>query len=190
MIQISLAAAGRNGPRCGRSIRRSFASAGIGGGDTTAQPGHRLNVSRALKKSDERQSFGNLTQQPVECLQGIGPKHAEGLHSLNIKTVQQLADYKFFHLARAMTTLAQVEAEGQRLEGTLMNIDKGVDKQFEKMTLNEMILQPVHALQGISPTVGETLASLGVHSVKDLATFKYCLWAESFTVLARFEDSK
>jgi hypothetical protein len=37
---------------------------------------------------------------------------------------QQLADYKCFHPARSMTTLAQVEAEGFRLEGTVMNIHK------------------------------------------------------------------
>jgi predicted flap endonuclease-1-like 5' DNA nuclease len=150
----------------------------------------KLNIGKALKKSFERESFTNLSQQSVECLQGVGPKHAEELKALNLKTIQQLAEYKFFHLARSMTTLALVEMEGGRLEGTVMNVNKGVDKEYEKMSLNEMIQQPVHALQGISPKAGETLASLGVTTVKDLASFKYCLLAESFTVLAKFEDSE
>lgn len=174
-----------------RHLQRYLSTVACGdGGSTVGPPDYKLNTGKALKKAYERQSFGNLAQQSVECLQGIGPKHAEELKELNLKTIQQLADYKFFHLARSMATLAKAETEGGRLEGTTMNINKAVDKEFEKMSLNEMILQPVHALQGISPKAGETLASLGVTTVKDLATFKYCLWAESFTVLAKFEDSK
>jgi predicted flap endonuclease-1-like 5' DNA nuclease len=124
----------------------------------------------------------------VEILQGIGPKHAEELKSLNLKTIQHLADYKFFHLARSITTLAKVEEEEGRLDNALMNLDKGVDKAYEQKSLNDLLHEPVHVLQGISPTAGETLSSLGVKTVQDLSNFKYCLWAEAITVAAKFED--
>jgi predicted flap endonuclease-1-like 5' DNA nuclease len=151
---------------------------------------HRLNIAKAVKKSDERQSFQYLTKQPIETLQGIGPKHAEELHSLNIKTIEQLAEYKFFKLARSIATLAKVEETGGRLENTFMNLDKGLDKASEEKSFNELVDQPVHVLQGISPRAGETLASLGVKTVMDLATFKYCEWAEAMVVAAKFEDDK
>jgi predicted flap endonuclease-1-like 5' DNA nuclease len=149
---------------------------------------HRLNIDKAVKKSNERQSFQYLTKQPIEILQGIGPKHAEELHSLNLKTIEQLADYKFFKLARSIATLAKVEEADGRLENTLMNLDKGLDKGNEEKSFKELLNQPVHVLQGISPRAGETLASLGVKTVMDLATFKYCEWAEAIVVAARFED--
>jgi predicted flap endonuclease-1-like 5' DNA nuclease len=147
-----------------------------------------LNIGKAVKKSDERQSFRSLTKQPVETLQGIGPKHAEELKSLNLKTIQHLADYKFFHLSRSIVTLSKVEEDNGRLDSTLMNIDRGLDKEFETKSFKELIDQPVHILQGITPKAGETLASLGVKTVQDLASFKYCQWAESIAVAAKFED--
>jgi predicted flap endonuclease-1-like 5' DNA nuclease len=143
-----------------------------------------------LKKKDEGHYFEELVQQPVTTLQGIGPKHADELSSLGLKTVQQLADYKFFHLAKSMTILAQVEEENGRLEGSIMNLNKGVDKQYEHYPMKEMIQQPVHALQGISPAAGETFHSLGVKTVADLAEFKYCKWAEAIVVAAKFEERK
>ena len=155
-----------------------------------ASDGPQLNIAKALKKGDERQSFHYLTSAPVEILQGIGPKHTEELKSLNLKTIQQLADYKFFHLARSITTLAKVEEEGGRLEDALMNLDKGLDKAYENKSLNELLQEPVHVLQGISPKAGETLASLGAKTVQDLSKFKYCLWAEAVTVAAKFEDER
>lgn len=100
----------------------------------------------ALKNPDERQSFQHLTKQPVETLQGIGPKHAEKLHSLNLKTIEQLAEYKFFKLAQFITTLAKVEEDGGRLENTLMNLNKGLVKAFEAKSLNELVDEPVHVL--------------------------------------------
>jgi nucleotidyltransferase/DNA polymerase involved in DNA repair len=151
---------------------------------------HRLNIAKAVKKADECQSFQYLTKQPVETLQGIGPKHAEELHSLNIKTIEQLSEYKFFKLARSIATLAKVEEVGGRLENTLMNLDNGLDKIHEEKSFNELVDEPVHALQGISPRAGEALANLGVKTVKDLATFKYCEWAEAIVVAAKFEDDK
>mmetsp|Transcript_4584 Transcript_4584/g.8495 ORF Transcript_4584/g.8495 Transcript_4584/m.8495 type:complete len:193 (+) Transcript_4584:68-646(+) len=177
---------------CEKLLSRCFSTSSGNVGASAAAvakwPEHQLNIAHALKKSDERESFRYLSNQPVEALQGIGPKHAEELKSLNLKTVQQLADYKFFHLARAMTVLSTVEEEGGRLDNTLMNINKGLDKASEKKALKELIHQPVHILQGISPQAGETLASLGVKTVEDLANFKFCQWAESIVVAAKFEE--
>lgn len=155
-----------------------------------------LNINKALMKSKEEQYFHELIDQPVTTLQGIGPKHADELSSLGLKTIRQLADYKFFHLAKSITILAETEELNGRppeevgsTSSSSMNLNKGVDKKFEHYPLQDMIQQPVHALQGLTPTAGDTFQSLGVRTVADLADFKYCKWAEAITIAAKFEET-
>ena len=121
-------------------------------------------------------------------LQGIGPKHSEQLEQLGMKTVKQLADYKFYHLSKAIETLAETEEKGNRFETSLQNLNKGLDKEFENYALQDLLDQPVHALQGLTPKAGETFASLGVKTIGDLANFKYCQWAEAIVTVAKFEE--
>lgn len=149
-----------------------------------------FNINKALKKAEEGDSFQDLTKQPVTTLQGIGPKHAEELESLSLKTIEQLANYKFFHLARSLTTLAASEEVDGRSDDSVMNFNKGIDKECQDLPLSQLIEQPTHALKGIHPdTSGQTFQSLGVKTIKDLASFKYCQRAEAIVVAARFEES-
>lgn len=156
----------------------------------SSQPPHQLNINSALKKKDEGHYFNELIDQPATTLQGIGPKHAQDLSKLGLKTIAKLADYKFFHLARSMVTLANVEEENGRLEVATMNLNKGLDKEFEHLPLSEMIQQPLHVLQGITPAAEEVFQSLGVKTVSDLAEFKYCKWAEAIMAAAKFEETE
>mmetsp|Transcript_21893 Transcript_21893/g.28340 ORF Transcript_21893/g.28340 Transcript_21893/m.28340 type:complete len:203 (+) Transcript_21893:242-850(+) len=163
-------------------IRYATASAGA----TTT-----LNCNKALKKGDEAVSFKELIEsKPVTSLQGIGPKHEAQLEALKLRTIADLANYKFFHLARSIQTLAQVEEAGERLEHATMNLDKGLDKAFESMSLNEVCKAPASALSGLSDIAGETLKQLGVKTVDDLAQWKYCKWAEAIQVAAKYEQYK
>jgi predicted flap endonuclease-1-like 5' DNA nuclease len=154
---------------------------------TTTSP-HQLNINHALKKSQESYSFQELVAQPATTLQGIGPVHHEALKELNLHTVQQLADYKFFHLAKSIQTLAAMEETENRLDTATMNLNKGIDKEMEGFTPQKMLKQPVHILQGISPNKDKTFATLGVKTVSDLANWKYCQWAEAIEVAAKFEE--
>lgn len=170
--------------------------------DAETTPGGGLNINHALKKAQEGDSFSSLAKQPVTTLQGIGPVHEEALAKLGLKTIDQLANYKFFHLAKSLSTLATVEENDQKdVEmgaGTatrsssssqrLMNVNKGVDKAYEAMSLEEVIRQPVHALQGLTPAAGESFQTMGVKTIHDLAHFKYCHWAEAIAVAAKFEE--
>ena len=154
-----------------------------------ASSSHQLTAALALVKSEERDSFAEAAARPVTALQGIGPKHAAELKSLGIETVRQLADYKFFHLARAIDTLGDAEEPGGRLEGAALNIDKGVDKEHEHLHFKDILDAPVCALQGISEEKGGVWKKLGCSTVKDLARFKYARWAEAITVAAKYEQA-
>mmetsp|Transcript_21083 Transcript_21083/g.50114 ORF Transcript_21083/g.50114 Transcript_21083/m.50114 type:complete len:269 (+) Transcript_21083:1-807(+) len=153
---------------------------------------HQLNINHAVKKSDEGHYFHDLVDSSVSTLQGIGPKHLEQLETLGLKTIHQLGQYKYFQLARAIQTLATAEEPGRRSESSTMNINKGLDKAYEHLSLKEMLDLPVHAIQGITETKSNEIwtAGLGVKTIGDLAEFKYCKWAEAVVVASKFEEKK
>ena len=109
---------------------------------------------------------------------------------MKVETVADLATYKFFLLARAIKTLAETETKGGRVEGSVMNIDCAVDKEWEAKSLNEILAAPTGALEGLSSEASELFESLGVKSIGELADFKYCRWAEAIVHASEFEESK
>jgi predicted flap endonuclease-1-like 5' DNA nuclease len=150
---------------------------------------HRLNCGRALVKAAEVSHFKDLCQQPTTILQGIGPKHAAKLQQIGLNTIKGLADYRFFHLAVAIQTLAETE-EGQRLELAVLNIDKGLIKEYEKESFQDILKSPVHCLQGISEQkAADIWKPLGVVTVSDLATWKYFRWAQAIVTAAKFKET-
>lgn len=148
---------------------------------TTEWEGHTLNAAAALVKDQEGKHFSD--HKNVEDLQGIGPHAEKVLAALHIESVKDLATYKYFLLARALATLAETEIDGKRLKGSVMNVDKAVMKEYQTKSLKEIVAQPVSALEGLTEAAAELLRSLGVKSIGDLATLKYCRWAEAMVLL-------
>jgi len=149
---------------------------------------HTLNISEAVMKGDEATSFAGLVGKSVSTMQGIGPKSTEVAEHLGLNTVQDLAEYKYWKWARAIKYLAETETEGGRLEGSMMNVDKMVDKAYETKSLKEILASPIAALQGLSDGAGALLGELKVKTVDDLAIFKYCRWAEAIVVASTQEE--
>lgn len=157
--------------------------------EPTGWEDHTLNISEAVMKVDEGKHFSDLATMDVSSIQGIGPRSSEVLDALGIKTIKELATYKFFLMARSLKTLSETETKDGRLNGALMNVDKAVDKAWEPKSLTEICEAPVEALQGLTDKANELLASLGVKSIGDLAELKYCRWAEAIVDIAPFEES-
>jgi hypothetical protein len=66
-----------------------------------------------------------------------------------------------------------------------MNINKFLDKKYEKMTLKELTAAPVDAIAGISEGDAKLLKeAFNVKTVKDLAKLKYVKWAQAICTLA------
>ena len=149
---------------------------------------HILNISTAIMKDAEGKHFTDLVTADVSTMQGIGPKSAEVAAELKINSVEDLATFKYFKWSRALATMAEAEVEGDRPEGSMMNVNKMVDKAYETKTLKEIVEAPVAALQGVSDAAESLLAELHVHTVGDLATFKYCRYAEAIVQAAQYED--
>lgn len=70
-----------------------------------------------------------------------------------------------------------------------MNINKAVDKAYEKKTLKEIADAPVDALQGVSEGDAKLLyEAFKVKTVRDLAELKYVQWAQAIVALAKTEE--
>lgn len=66
----------------------------------------------------------------------------------------------------------------------MANVDKFLDKAFEKHEFADLVDAPVSALEGVSDADGEALAkALNIKTIGDLATNKYVLWAQAITTL-------
>jgi len=65
-----------------------------------------------------------------------------------------------------------------------------VTAEFEKKSLSEMVDAPVSALQGLSDKAAELFKELNVKTIKDLSTFKFCVWSESIKTLGEFENTQ
>mmetsp|Transcript_119659 Transcript_119659/g.178766 ORF Transcript_119659/g.178766 Transcript_119659/m.178766 type:complete len:193 (-) Transcript_119659:223-801(-) len=158
--------------------------------EPTGWEDHTMNISEAVMKADEGKHINDLKDAEVSTLQGIGKFSSEVLKSLGVQTVADLAKYKFFLMARSLKTLAETEVKGDRPEGSVMNVDKAVDKSWEAKSLTEIVEAPTEALEGIGDDACELLESLGVKSIGDLADFKYCRWAEAIVNISAYEELK
>ena len=70
-----------------------------------------------------------------------------------------------------------------------MNINKLVDKKYEKMTLKQIAAAPVDAIQGISEKGATALKeAFRVKTVADLAKLKYVKWAQAICICAEGEE--
>ena len=70
----------------------------------------------------------------------------------------------------------------------MMQIDKAVNKAYEKKAFKEIAGAPVSALQGISEEGAAKLKEvLGVKTVKDLAKSKFVRWAQAIVTFGELE---
>eukprot|EP01024_Parvocaulis_polyphysoides_P019634 TRINITY_DN18958_c0_g3_i2.p2 TRINITY_DN18958_c0_g3~~TRINITY_DN18958_c0_g3_i2.p2 ORF type:complete len:216 (+),score=29.55 TRINITY_DN18958_c0_g3_i2:92-649(+) len=148
--------------------------------------GYLLNISQAVVKEHESKSFGEILEAPVSALEGVGSKGEEVFNSVGVKTVRDLAEWKFFRIARALLILKDLSGD-ERVSNSLMNIDKAVVKEYEQKSLKEICAASVDALEGLTKEHAEKLGTLSVSSVESLGDLKYCSWAAAILELSQYE---
>ena len=151
---------------------------------------HKCNAANALMKANETDHFSDIAKDSIRALQGIGLMHEAVSKALNIETVEDLATYKYYLMAKALKTMAEVEVKDGRFPGSAMNVDEAVDKEAESMTFNEMIESPIHILQGLTPDAEELFKTMGVKNVGELADWKFARWAEAIVELSKYDVTK
>jgi len=69
-----------------------------------------LNVNKLVDKAYEGKGFKELLSAPPSALEGLTPKHDELLAQLGIKSVGDLAKWKYAERAAAVAALADFES--------------------------------------------------------------------------------
>lgn len=156
----------------------------------TGWEGHAMNIAEAVMVADEGDSFAKLAGKPVSTLQGLSDRGERLLEEFDIETVADLANFKFYLVAKALVTLAPMEREGKRPAGSVMNIDKAVTSEYEAKSLADIVESPVAALEGISAKGAALLEELDVKTVGKLGSWKFAEWAAAIVALQEFEHLK
>jgi len=69
-----------------------------------------------------------------------------------------------------------------------MNIEKLVDKKYEKMSLKDLVNAPVAAISGVTDNDAKLLQeAFNVKTIYDLARLKYVKIAQAICILAKGE---
>jgi hypothetical protein len=146
-----------------------------------------LNVNFAVDKEHESKSLNEIARLPPSALQGIAPHTDEILSKLRLKTIRGIGAWKYFHLAKAIKTLAEKEESGGRKDDFRSNINKAIDKKYEKLPLRELLKLPPSAISGLAVWTDEVFELLHIKTIEHLATWKYAHWAEAISVLSDME---
>jgi len=147
-----------------------------------------MNISEAVMIHAGGKHLSEIAEMGTQVLQGIGPARASVWDAINVTSVRDLANYKFFKIARAIETLA--ECELARPEGLVMNLDNALVKEYETKTLRELLKAPLSALEGLTEEADELFREMGVKTIRDLARFRFCKRAEAIVDLADYEEVK
>ncbi|MFO0650959.1 MAG: hypothetical protein U0326_32335 [Polyangiales bacterium] len=68
-----------------------------------------ININNALDKAYEGKALKELVDMPLEGFQGLSEDAGKTLAKLGLKTVRDLAEWKFVAWAQAIVTLAKTE---------------------------------------------------------------------------------
>merc|ERR1712151_418219 len=147
-----------------------------------------INCNFALDKEFEVKSLSVVAESPVSCLQGLAERADSLLSEFHIKTVKDLANWKYGLWASAIVDLAETEEGGRRAEDATMNVDKAVDKDQRGKSLKELVDADVAALSGISDAGSALLKKLNVKTIGKLGSWKYIKWSRAIVALAEKED--
>merc|ERR1712232_1036171 len=119
-----------------------------------------FNMNLALDKEHENKAFSEIIKLPPSALQGLAERADAKLAKLHIKTIEDLGNWKYYRIAKAIENLAETEEEGKRDAEGEANLNSALDKDFETKTFKEMLAGPISALQGLADWVDEEVNDL------------------------------
>ncbi|KAI8463174.1 MAG: hypothetical protein J3K34DRAFT_444916 [Monoraphidium minutum] len=177
--------------------KRTLAAAATDDAAASDQPATRqktgdapaLNANACLDPEHEGKGFKAVLELPPGALQGLREGVADKiLASLGIKTIGDLGRWKFYKLAKAIVVLSEVEEDGKRAKGCAANINHGLDKAYEQHTFKQLLEVQPSAFQGLADWTEAAFSQLRIHTIADLASWKYARWAEALVEAAEFEN--
>lgn len=81
-------------------VSATMSSAEVNVSDVAGWPDHTLNVNFCLMKESEGRMFSEIAVSGCEILQGVGDKTKALMEAFGVKTVTDLANYKYYKIAK------------------------------------------------------------------------------------------
>jgi len=69
------------------------------------------------------------------------------------------------------------------------NVRHAIDKDLEGASLHKIVNGKIDGLQGLGEVAQEMMEAVGVHTVRDLAEWKFGRWARAIVTLAALEET-
>eukprot|EP00993_Chasmostoma_nieuportense_P002228 NODE_3042_length_1041_cov_35.665208_g2900_i0.p1 GENE.NODE_3042_length_1041_cov_35.665208_g2900_i0~~NODE_3042_length_1041_cov_35.665208_g2900_i0.p1 ORF type:complete len:322 (+),score=66.68 NODE_3042_length_1041_cov_35.665208_g2900_i0:59-967(+) len=148
-----------------------------------------LNINFAVDKQHEGLPFSKLINLPPSGLQGLAARGDRILKHIGVTTIKELAQWRPFHIARAIVQLATKEEVGKRSETSTLQLPGVLTEEWRTATLTSLVDAPLSALNELVQWARPELHSLGLTTISQLAQWKYALWAEGITTLAEADKS-
>lgn len=144
-----------------------------------------MNVNFAVDKHYENKSLKEVLDAPVSAIQGLTDIHGSALEELGLKTVRDLGQWRFFHMANAIVTLSAKE-DDMSPEQSTFNIRHAVDKEHETKTLKQIANLPPSAFNMFPAKADEVLGQLKIRTIKSLGSRKVFEWASAMVTLEKY----
>ena len=143
-------------------------------------------VPRVLDDVHHSKSYVEILKLSPSSLQGLEHSADEIFAKLRIESIEDLGAWKFYKIAKSIAVLATTEERGRRNPIGSSNFNAAVIQEWETKSFNEILDAPITALQGLADWVPGSLNQLPLapRTVRQLAEWKYCQWAEAFINLA------
>ena len=129
-------------------------------------------IVKFFDKKYEKLSFEELCKAPVSAISGISEPDADDLKkAFGIDTVGELATNKYVLLAQGINCFSKSSGEI-------------LDKKFESAEFEDLRINPVSAISGISESDAVLLKkAFGIDTIQELAENKYVIIAQFATAL-------
>lgn len=134
-------------------------------------------VVKYFVKAYENLPLRELCDAPVSAISGVSEADAADLEqALRIRTVSDLADNIYVHLAQAINDFSH-------FSGTILN------KEFQAAEFEELRNKPITAISGISMGDAALLKrAFGIDTIAELAENKYVEIAQLVTIPVHLEE--
>lgn len=148
-----------------------------------------MNINHAVTKEYHDKTLKEVLDAPIHALLGLGHVAEVELAALGLKTVRDLGNWRFFHIASAICALADTEDEGFPAQKSRVNIREALHMEHESKTLKEVMQLPPSALNMFPHKADEVLKHLRIQTIKSLGNRKVLKWAAAMVALEQYEGA-
>jgi len=150
---------------------------------------HGMNVNKAVDKDFEGKSLKEILDSQISTIQGLTDMTQDALAALDLHTVRDLGNWRFYRMAHAIVTLAEKEDDLHPPASRSMNIREALDLEHETKTLKQVLKLPPSAFNMFPAKADDALKKLKISTIQQLGSRKTFAWASAMAELERYEIS-